>query len=103
MADDTARLWAVLLEVRDNVQATRTFLEGGIKPDGTHVEGFIHDHNKVKADVEALKDQQKQHTAQLNATAAKTDDRRWMVTAGAFGAIIGKGLDALYQWWMHRS
>lgn len=84
MADDNAHVWEVLQEVRDNVQATRTFLEGGIMPDGTHREGFIHDHNRLKQTVADIKDQHN-----------KSSDKRWAVVAAFVAAVITKGIDAM--------
>lgn len=82
MSDDNARLWEVLQEVRDNVHMTRTFLEGGIMPDGTHREGFIHDHNRLKLTVE-----------ELQGNHGQTKEKRWALIAAILASVITKTID----------
>jgi hypothetical protein len=87
MSDDNAHLWEVLQEVRDNVQATRAFLEGGIMPDGTHRDGFIQDHNRLKTTVAELKD-----------VHGQTKEKRWALIAAMLAAVITKGIDVVVSY-----
>lgn len=80
--NDLKRVWATILQIKDDVRASRIFLEGGIGPDGQHREGMITDHNRLKAEVAEIKEAQ-----------ARGGERRWVISAGVIGAAIAKGLD----------
>jgi hypothetical protein len=89
--EDTSRMWAVLLELRDNVRHVRFFLEGGIGEDGKHHPGFIAEHNRLVDEVERLQSQKAQQV-----------DRRWVVALGAAGALITKGLDLALSYFQQK-
>lgn len=103
--NEMKRMWAVILEIKDNSAVTRSFLTGGIQPDGRYQEGFIAQHQRLKEEHDELRlefERGKIEAAHVN---VKKDDRWWAVRLAAmgatFGGIVVKSLDFAWQAFMN--